>query len=53
MMDSVRNVGHNNERSIADMVKAILSELYCSEDLISYVIDRKGYGCRCTSIRQR
>lgn len=43
---SVYNVGGHNERANIDIVKMILSELECSEDLITYVEDRKGHDRR-------
>ena len=43
---SVYNVGGHNERANIDIVKIILSELGCSEDLITFVEDRKGHDRR-------
>ena len=43
---SVYNVGGHNERANIDIVKLILSELKCSEDLITFVTDRKGHDRR-------
>ncbi|MBQ3736705.1 MAG: GDP-mannose 4,6-dehydratase, partial [Candidatus Methanomethylophilaceae archaeon] len=43
---SIYNVGGHNERANIDIVKLILSELRCSEDLITYVTDRKGHDRR-------
>ncbi len=42
----VYNVGGHNEMSNIDIVKIILSKLGKSEDLISYVTDRKGHDMR-------
>ena len=46
MDGSIYNVGGHNERANIDIVKLILSELKCSEDLITYVTDRKGHDRR-------
>lgn len=43
---STYNVGGHNERANIDIVKLILSELNCSEELITYVEDRKGHDRR-------
>lgn len=42
----VYNVGGHNERSNIEVVKAILKHLGKSEDLITYVEDRKGHDLR-------
>lgn len=42
----VYNVGGHNEMANIDIVKIILSELGKSEDLITYVTDRKGHDMR-------
>lgn len=42
----VYNVGGHNERANIDVVKTILHELNKSEDLITYVTDRKGHDQR-------
>ncbi len=42
----VYNVGGHNEMSNIDIVKIILSKLGKSEDLITYVTDRKGHDMR-------
>ncbi len=42
----VYNVGGHNERTNLEVVKTILKELGKSEDLISYVTDRKGHDMR-------
>ncbi|MGL5695175.1 MAG: dTDP-glucose 4,6-dehydratase [Peptostreptococcaceae bacterium] len=42
----VYNVGGNNERNNLQVVKIILNQLSKSEDLISYVEDRKGHDLR-------
>ena len=43
---STYNVVCHNERANIDIVKLILSELNCSEELITYVEDRKGHDRR-------
>jgi dTDP-glucose 4,6-dehydratase len=43
---SIYNVGGHNERANIDIVKIILSELDCSEDLITFVEDRRGHDRR-------
>ena len=43
---SVYNVGGHNERANIDIVKLILSEMDRSEDLITFVTDRKGHDRR-------
>ena len=43
---SVYNVGGHNERANIDIVKLILSEMNRSEDLITFVTDRKGHDRR-------
>ncbi len=42
----IYNVGGNNEKTNLDIVKTILKELGKSEDLITYVEDRKGHDYR-------
>ena len=42
----IYNVGGNNEKSNIEIVKEILNTLEKSEDLISYVKDRKGHDLR-------
>lgn len=42
----VYNIGGHNEKTNLEVVKTILSELGKSEDLISYVTDRKGHDMR-------
>lgn len=42
----IYNIGGNNERSNIEVVKTILNLLGKSEDLISYVTDRKGHDLR-------
>ena len=42
----VYNVGGNNERTNIFIVKTIIKELGASEDLITYVTDRKGHDLR-------
>ncbi len=43
---AVYNVGGHNEYANIDVVKIILSEMGCSEDLITFVEDRKGHDRR-------
>ena len=43
----VYNVGGHNEMANIDIVKLIIKELGMSEDLITYVTDRKGHDLRC------
>ena len=42
----VYNIGGHNEKANIDVVKIILKELDKSEDLIEYVVDRKGHDLR-------
>lgn len=42
----VYNIGGHNERTNLEVVKTVLRELGKSEDLISYVTDRKGHDMR-------
>ncbi len=42
----VYNIGGHNERANIDVVKIIIKELGKSEDLITYVTDRKGHDMR-------
>ncbi|VFD50246.1 dTDP-glucose 4,6-dehydratase [Clostridioides difficile] len=43
---NIYNVGGHNERSNLEVVKTILDTLGKSEDLISFVADRKGHDLR-------
>ncbi len=45
-LGEIYNVGGNNEKSNIEIVKQILANLGKSEDLISYVKDRKGHDLR-------
>ena len=53
----VYNIGGNNEMKNIDIVKLICKELNKSEDLITYVLDRKGHDMRyaidSTKIRKK
>ena len=45
-LGEIYNVGGNNEKSNIEIVKQILANLGKSEDLISYIKDRKGHDLR-------
>lgn len=45
-LGEIYNVGSNNEKANIDIVKTILKSLNKSEDLITYVNDRKGHDLR-------